>query len=331
MSDLVDLWILEVQDAPAASRGIMDVFGVDAPTASKVVSRIPASVRRGVKEDDLPRWIAALGSLPLTLGVSAAGAKEAPPPWQPPVEDIPPPMNPRLAPAPNIPDVPDTSAEIKRATWVAAAWIAAGGVLLLIRAASGMPSLLAEVPALAGSLMDALAIASLSVGIHSLGVVRGFDLAYSPSVQAVGAVFLLGAGVGAAVPLSYTPDPLDAQRQAQLLQNEVLAGQVPEARARFARPGARVVGGDGSAGRQLVESLYLAGARRVYAVDAPDGDVDALMVELPVPLGTRQAIGGAYRAWLGSSAGDVPPEALQLPPRARFWRIPVFRASEGWW
>lgn len=227
-----------------------------------------------------------------------------------------------------VPEVSESDA--RRGRWpaiaISAAVLVVCAVALLARVGAGTSSLLGSASWF-GCVVDGLCVAGIAHALHSSLLALVFDLPRAPSTWAL-LVALLGVCWAVGVNQRNAPDPLDALAQTREIQAEVVAGRVPEARAFFAGPDTRVEGGTSTDGLRLVEALYAAGARRVYAYDG-DGDraPEILVLELPVPSGTRQAIQGAYATWMGSELASLEAHERTVPERGRFWNVPVRRDS----
>lgn len=326
MEDRIDVWVLAFRAADEGKRGLMRVFGIDASAAQAIVERVPVAVRRGIPAGELDTWRRALEAIGARVGAGPAGASAAE--IAPALEDDPVPVEEPL----NEPIVapPELAASATPRRWTVVALCAgvllASAIVLLARVGAGSSSLLGSASPF-GCIVDGLCVAAIAQALHSAALALVFGVARTPSVASV-VVALLGVGWAFGVNQVHAPDPLDAAALNRTIQAEVVAGRVPEARAFFAGPDTRIEGGTNGDGLQLVEALYAAGARRIYAYDGDaDRSPEVLVIELPVPLGTRQSIQSAYSAWMGSELSSLAPDERSAPDRGRFWNVPIRRDS----
>ncbi len=309
----------------------MRVFGIDASAAEAIVQRVPVAVRRGIPAEELDKWRRALEAVGAEVGAGPAGASEPPHTTTgitPKDTPEPPPEEPLNEPMLALPEVADVSEARGRWTVVAvsAAALLVGGVILLARFGAETSSLLGSASAF-GCVVDGLCVAVIAQALYSGALALAFDVTRVPSLASV-IVVLLGVGWAFGVNHVHAPDPLDVVALNRQIQAEVVAGRVSEARAFFADPDAHIAGGTSAEGLQLVEALYEAGARRVYAYDGDtDRSPEVLVIELPVPLGTRGAIQAAYATWMGSELATLAPGEGSVPDRGRFWNVPIRRDS----
>ena len=331
MTERIDVWVLAFRAMDEGKRGLMRVFGIDASAAQRIVEGVPVPVRRGIPSDELDRWRRALEAIGATVGAGPAGAHEPPrtaPSLTPPAPELPvvEPLNESVLPIEEVPDISGAGRSRALVIALSAAVFVLCLVTLLARVSGGTSSFLGSAAWL-GCVIDGLCVAGVAHALYSSLMALAFDLARPPSLWS-GLVVLLGVGWAFGINQVHAPDPLDAMALQREIQAEVAAGRVQEARAFFAGPDAHIEGGTSAEGLVLVEALYTAGARRVYAYDG-DADLapEILVVELPVPTGTRQAIQAAYTAWMGSGLSSLEPSQRSVPDRGRFWNVPIHRDS----
>ncbi len=208
-------------------------------------------------------------------------------------------------------------AKRRREQWKHGAWILGGGAGVLAATLVAGISCFTGGVALPWLILDAVAFVGLALGGATLvGAIRGrsFELG---SLQLLGTL-VVSFGLALGINFLNAPTPEEARLREVVEFDEeteeaIEAGRYTEARAwaesRSASPS--VV--------RLIDALYTAGARRVYAGGAGD-----FIVEMPELQATRGSIERAYRRFLGYRLNQVD---ASLHPATRYWRIVVVFAD----
>ncbi len=239
-----------------------------------------------------------------------AGQSEPPPP----IVEVPP----NEAPVPIL-EIPEDPALPNRSLSLLSIGLVAGGFAILLGARLTLGDVSQGRVGIAGAMAFGVGLAVLGIGVTRLvaeGLFRTLPhvASFVPSVLVALAVPVSCAAISA-------PSEADTHANIQHYEAEILGGQVPEARAFLAAGGALATAEE--QGPQLIEALYDAGARRLFAIDEDqDQEAEWLAIDMPVLPARRGAITSLMHRYTGSALEDIP-ASLRQPSSRRFWIVPV--------